>query len=355
MGRVGVDFQQVSSAALELIRRGQPVTVDNVRIELGGTGSKSTIAPLLKRWRTEQEAQLAEQPALPQYLLQSVQRLFGDVEQRFKTEQAAVEVATSLRLSEASAQNSQLRDKLETSEHARHELNMELEAARSRIAGMGQELAAARAELRQQAMKQVLLEQRDEDRSSEVNNLRNQLTQVTRQLDHFQTTSQQRWDQEKLRHESKLDEARRSSESARDELGLARQQLAAVQAELALLNAQHEELGVDRRRLQSACDDLRQNEARLEEAARQSELSAKERLEELANVRRAYDGTVASLSETEKRLAVSVSQVAMLETSLAAAGHRAEVAQREHLAHLRQYAEVEAELRYCRRVLEDRA
>lgn len=354
MGRSGIDFQQVSSAAFELMRRGQPVTVDNVRIELGGTGSKSTIAPLLKRWRAEEEARSAAQPALPQYLLQSVQRLYDDVEQRFKTEQAAVEVTTSLRLNDAAAQNSHLREKLEASVQARHELDTEVENARSRETSLGQELAAAHVELRQQEVKQALLEQRLEDRSSEVGSLRHQLAQVTSQMEHFQTVSQQRWDDEKRRHESKLTEAWRSSESAREELQHTRQHLVAVQAELGLLKTQHKELRGDHRRLQSACDELRQDIARQKEATSRNELSAKERVEELVTVRRAYDETVTVLAEAETRLAVSASKAAMLQASLTAAEQRAEIARREHAALLRQYSETEADLRYCRRVLENR-
>ncbi|MDL2355123.1 MAG: DNA-binding protein [Pseudomonadota bacterium] len=35
-------------------------TVDNVREALGGTRSKSTIAPMLKRWKSEHQETIAE-------------------------------------------------------------------------------------------------------------------------------------------------------------------------------------------------------------------------------------------------------------------------------------------------------
>ena len=52
MARIGVAYRDVAEAADAVKRRGEEPTVDRVRAELG-TGSKSTIAPLLKQWRTE--------------------------------------------------------------------------------------------------------------------------------------------------------------------------------------------------------------------------------------------------------------------------------------------------------------
>lgn len=63
MARIGVTFLDVSKAAEALRAHGQEPTVDRVREHLG-TGSKSTIAPLLKRWR-EQQGRLAIPAAYP--------------------------------------------------------------------------------------------------------------------------------------------------------------------------------------------------------------------------------------------------------------------------------------------------
>ena len=55
MGRAGILYADVKQAAAKLLALGKNPTVDSVREELGSTGSKSTIAPLLKRWKAEQQ------------------------------------------------------------------------------------------------------------------------------------------------------------------------------------------------------------------------------------------------------------------------------------------------------------
>ena len=52
MARAGVTYHDVAKAAEAIKAQGQEPTVDRVREHLG-TGSKSTIAPLLKRWRSD--------------------------------------------------------------------------------------------------------------------------------------------------------------------------------------------------------------------------------------------------------------------------------------------------------------
>ena len=54
MGRIGISEYQVFQAADQLAADGQQPTVDNVRIELGNTGSRSTINKYLKLWRERQ-------------------------------------------------------------------------------------------------------------------------------------------------------------------------------------------------------------------------------------------------------------------------------------------------------------
>lgn len=52
MARAGVTYHDVVKAAEAIKSQRQEPTVDRVREHLG-TGSKSTIAPLLKRWRSD--------------------------------------------------------------------------------------------------------------------------------------------------------------------------------------------------------------------------------------------------------------------------------------------------------------
>jgi chromosome segregation ATPase len=352
MARLGIDYDRVSAAAFELVRSDQPVTVDNVRIQLGGTGSKSTIAPLLRRWKAENAAK-GSTHALPQDVLRSVRRLYEDIEQQFTTERAVADAAASLRIHELTTQNQLLREQLETSERTCGALDRQFADAQSQLANLQQELSATRAELQQRQVRQELLEQHLAERTSEVADLHNQVTKTTRQFEHFQAASQQRWDDERRRHEIKLTEALHANERTREHLQQVRLHASTIQAELALSTSGHERLSVEHQHLQSEFDELRQQVARQEESIRRFELDAVQHANELAALKHSYEVAVKELAEAETHLAVSSSKEVMLQTSLAASEQRAEAARSEYMAQLHRYAELEVELRYCQRTLDD--
>lgn len=119
MARAGVTYSDIANAAQAVREGGHEPTVDRVREHLG-TGSKSTIGPLLKRWR-EQHGEAVDASGLP-----------GDL----------VEVVRSLH------------DRLQRT-------------ADERIDQVQSELQATVAELRQQVgQKEVLIEQADADKAA---------------------------------------------------------------------------------------------------------------------------------------------------------------------------------------------
>lgn len=78
MARTGVTYFDVLGAAEAIKSQGREPTVDRVRDHLG-TGSKSTIAPLLKQWRNAQMT-TADAGGLPADLLDVVRSLYERVQ-----------------------------------------------------------------------------------------------------------------------------------------------------------------------------------------------------------------------------------------------------------------------------------
>lgn len=91
MSRSGVTYIDVTKAAGAIKRCGQEPTVDRVREHLG-TGSKSTISPLLKRWRSD-NARTLDENELPNDLVEAVKSLHERMEKiaDHKIEQAQAE------------------------------------------------------------------------------------------------------------------------------------------------------------------------------------------------------------------------------------------------------------------------
>lgn len=79
MARAGVTYYDVAKAAETIKAGGQEPTVDRVREQLG-TGSRSTIAPLLKRWRSDNDGD-AEVSGLPHDLVDVVKSLHERMQQ----------------------------------------------------------------------------------------------------------------------------------------------------------------------------------------------------------------------------------------------------------------------------------
>ncbi len=91
MARSGINYVDVARAAEEIQQESQEPTVDRVRAVLG-TGSKSTIAPLLKRWK-EQTGNTQIIVGIPKDLANAVQSLYEQT-------QAAAELSFSTRSQE---------------------------------------------------------------------------------------------------------------------------------------------------------------------------------------------------------------------------------------------------------------
>jgi chromosome segregation ATPase len=70
MARSGITYEEVATAADQLKQAGENPTVDRIRGKLGDTGSKSTILPFLRQWRS-QAFDLSEEllESLPYHLL----------------------------------------------------------------------------------------------------------------------------------------------------------------------------------------------------------------------------------------------------------------------------------------------
>ena len=82
MARAGVTAFDVAKAARQLVEQGQAPTVDTVRAVLG-TGSKSTIAPLLKAWKAQQAGTLAAaESGLPSDLVAVVKGLYTGMQRQ---------------------------------------------------------------------------------------------------------------------------------------------------------------------------------------------------------------------------------------------------------------------------------
>ncbi len=146
MARSGVTYRDVVQAAEAVKQQGQEPTVDRVRGQLG-TGSKSTIGPLLKRWRSDLD-ETANLSGLPSDLVETVKALHERVQQmadqrieqareKFDSLNASLRdelVNASQASTELEARQQDLESQIERLSDQNRQLNRSLEEARVNLA-----------------------------------------------------------------------------------------------------------------------------------------------------------------------------------------------------------------------------
>lgn len=261
MARAGILYSHVAQAAAKLVADNKNPTVDNVREALGSTGSKSTIAPLLKRWKAEhQDAVASSEAGLPPELLQAIKRVYdkleADVQQQL--EQARAEHLTELEAAADQLAQSEAGNRLLTAANAT--LSSDLVQTKDALTQLQtahhtQAVALATAQADNAGFQQRLV-----DRQGEIDGLHRQLDQARTQFEHYQEATamqraeeRQQAEQSRLRLENELTEARQSiavqrAALAQRELDMTRLQqdkdraateLTSLQAAYTTLQAEH--------------------------------------------------------------------------------------------------------------------
>jgi chromosome segregation ATPase len=194
MARAGILYSQVAKAAAQLAADGKNPTVDSVREALGSTGSKSTIAPMLKTWKSQhQESAAQAQLGLPAELVHAVKGVYENLQADAAQQLEAArkvhqqEQATlAERVSQAAADNRALTD-------ASANLAQKLAHAEVAVDRLQQDHHKAVVVLTAAQTENASFQQHLADRAAEVTSLTQQLTHARTQFEHYQeSTARQR-------------------------------------------------------------------------------------------------------------------------------------------------------------------
>lgn len=326
MARAGILYSQVAKAASQLAAAGKAPTIDMVREALGDTGSKSTIAPMLKRWKAEhQEVVASGDTGLPVDLVEAVkgvyQRLQDDVARRLEAANEAYEQAQATVRNQrdaALAAETQLRQVHATlvREHAQ---------TQQALVRCQQDLQTNALTLTSAQTENAGLLQRLSDRAAEAHALNQQLTQTRTQFEHFQEAAARQRAEERQAFEQRL--ARLEQENLAGQRRQEAQQVTLGQQEATLAH-QKSELERLRDALTDAHNELQQ--VRLErnqQAVQLQELTAAR-----ADAERRLDLAQQALIEAKAGVAAAGKHTEMLESQLAAAERKADQAERDKSA-----------------------
>lgn len=299
MGRSGVYKSDVEKARRALLAQGKNPSVDQVRVQLGNTGSRSTIHRFLKEIEAEATAPRGNKPAVSDALQDLVVRLAEQLH----------EEANALIDEHRSASDTQVREHAETAKAARQEAaglrealqrtETALAAERAAHQEIGGQLQAAKVLVAQLEERAAGQERLSREQAAHLQSLEEKHQHARDALEHFRTQAQEQRAREQRQHEQAL-------QALQVELRQAADQVTAKNAELLQLNR-------DNGRLLEQTTHLQQSLA----TAEREHQRARVELESLRPL-------PAQISSLERRAAQAIAQAEGLQSRLAEAEERVE-------------------------------
>ncbi|WP_299948188.1 DNA-binding protein [uncultured Microbulbifer sp.] len=257
MARAGINKVQVQQARDTVLARGENPSLDAIRIELGNTGSKTTIHRYLREIEEAESTRLDDEQLLTKTLQEMVARLAA----RLREEANELVSAAEKRLKDQEAQWKQERERLEgsltVSGEKAHRLEQRLVDSRSSLEQATAELQSERLQAQRQAQQIADLEARLADKDSHLKSLEDKHQHARDALEHFRQASKEQRDQDIRRHEQQV-------QQLQTELRQLNQSIIVKQGEITQLNKDNarlaSELGAVRRQAGSQEDALRKSE-----------------------------------------------------------------------------------------------
>lgn len=338
MGRAGIHYSHVAKVAAQLAGDGKNPTVDSVREALGSTGSKSTIAPLLKRWKEEhQDAVVGTELGLPVELLQAMKGVYEKLQADVNQQLEQVNETHRITLQTATDQVQQLETDNNLLTEAKAGLSADLMQAQDALAQLRAEHQSQSVTLATLQSDNAGLEQRLADRAAEVAALNQQQTQTRLQFEHYQeATAAQRAEE---RHAAEQRSARLEQDLSGDQHRLQELQSTIAQQEMELSHLRPENTHL-KETVCASQDELASTRLERNQLAYQfREITTTNQL-----LTSKFETVQQELTESRMALAAQEKQTELLTEHLARARDKAEKLDQEKLALFRETGSLQAKI-----------
>lgn len=284
MANSGINKIQVKKARNALVARGRNPSIDAVRVELGNTGSKTTISNLLKE--LELEEAIGKKAGVSEVVLSLVENLSSQLHQEAQQvidESHSNHQATIATLKTQTEELSRRLDVAQKKINESQEKLKNIETEKESLLNKYQLLSINAGRLEQQlADKNVQLE----ERNGHIQSLEEKHLHAREALEHYRNSSKEQRDQDQRRHENQI-------QQLQAEIRQLNQTLSIKQTDITQLNK-------DNARLTTELSNSRKQSIQLEQQLKQLELSytqaEEKRSQEHASQIQALEQTVNQLN-----------------------------------------------------------
>ncbi|MCI0911353.1 DNA-binding protein [Pseudomonas putida] len=204
MARGGINKAVVQQARQVLIARGEYPSIDAVRIELGNTGSKTTIHRYLKELEGQKPAALQGAPALSDTLAKLVAQLAEQLQDEAEGRIEQIEAAHN-------EQKEQLQGQLKLAQEALAAAHQQHQIQAAALAAESERLSATQSTLQAEQLRGASLNQalgelqlRLTDKDEQVRSLEEKHQHARDALEHYRSASREQRDQDQRRHEAQV-------------------------------------------------------------------------------------------------------------------------------------------------------
>jgi chromosome segregation ATPase len=260
MGRIGISYQDVAQAIVQIQGRQESPTVDRIR-EVLGTGSRSTISRLLREWKAKHNLLSGDNADIPSELLDLIKSLWSHVQDNAddKIQQA---------LAEFTEKESSLTKELQTEKQEKAELRKSIQSLEENLHQKSEKLEQARHMLQASQMQNSKLDERLSLSQSQMTKLdsekqrMHELVQKTQNnLEHYQAASQAQWQQQTLDHERQRKTLEQEIIDQKNQITEITQNKMDLQSAHNALESKHKSLSTEHHNAHSELDKLRKAEA----------------------------------------------------------------------------------------------
>ncbi|MGH8410928.1 MAG: DNA-binding protein [Pseudomonas sp.] len=240
MARGGINKAVVQTARLAILARGENPSIDAVRIEMGNTGSKTTIHRYLKELDESETRQTITEAPIDDELGELVARLA----QRLKEK---AQEPIDLALAQFQQQTTALLAQLEELEAAHSQLKQQFDIQSAALADESAALQSTRSSLQTEQTRNAGLSQacsdyelRINDKDEQIRSLEEKHLHARDALEHYRNAIKDQREQEQRRHEGQL-------QQVQAELRQAQQSAMVRQDEITQLHRDNERLLIEHR------------------------------------------------------------------------------------------------------------
>jgi len=243
MARGGINKALVQKARQAILARGENPSIDAIRVELGNTGSKTTIHRYLKELEDAERGRDSASIPLGEQLASLVGQLADQLEEDAQAAVAQEREQLARERLDFQSQAQQAEGRIQQLESQSSGLMGQLQTAQQALLQEQQQRQQAEIENARLLQANRDLEERLQDRDGQIRSLEEKHQHARDALEHYRQASKEQREQEQRRHESQVQQLQL-------ELRQLQQTLMIKQDELTQLNRDNARLLVEARQLQ---------------------------------------------------------------------------------------------------------